>query len=114
MERKELYKKLESCAYSSYEYSETAREALFALQKDDDNISSLKQEVETLKASLFIATTNSRPDTHGYWVGEEYGGKKMYDNWSCSECGSFVDTRNKTRLGKYCENCGAKMDEKEG
>lgn len=114
MARKELYKKLESCAYSSYEYSETAREALFALQKDDDTISSLKREVETLKAKLYIATTNSRPDTHGHWVGKLYEGQKVYDDWSCSECGCFVEERYKPHLGKYCEFCGAKMDEKEG
>jgi len=62
MTRKELNEKLEICAYSSYEYSETAREALFALQKDDRKILSLKEKIETLKERLAIATANNNPE----------------------------------------------------
>lgn len=108
MERNELYKKLESIAYSSYEYSETAREALFALQKDDDDTSSLKQKVETLKASLFIATTPAKPDGHGHW---EEVSPRHPSGLRCSECKAKIKYTEAKRF-KRCYNCGAIMDEK--
>ena len=111
MTKKQLLAKL---SFLPFEYNDIKDEVASIFEKDKQTIARLKKEKEVLKASLYIATTNSRPDTHGHWVGKLYEGQKAYDDWSCSECGCFVEESYKPRLGKYCENCGAKMDEKEG
>lgn len=43
---------------------------------------------------------------HGKWV--HLGG----DEWCCSECGFVITTEGSwdKPTGKYCEECGAKMD----
>jgi hypothetical protein len=50
---------------------------------------------------------------HGEWIGR--CGTGQYDDYYCSLCGMYEEgTRNRKFLGKYCPNCGAKMDVKEG
>lgn len=45
---------------------------------------------------------------HGYWIGNN--GNMAYDDYRCSCCGNYTDTRNQFLLGWYCSFCGAKMD----
>ena len=47
------------------------------------------------------------PVRHGEWVACGDG-----DNvpWVCSHCGKTTDNKYKVMYGKYCPNCGAKMD----
>jgi hypothetical protein len=45
---------------------------------------------------------------HGKWLGVHCTGQ--YDDWKCSCCGNFEDTRNRNNCGNYCKWCGAKMD----
>lgn len=55
---------------------------------------------------------------HRKWVGENNMRLNLptlleYDDWYCSECGSYYPERHISRLSNYCPNCGAKMDGKE-
>ena len=54
------------------------------------------------------ATIEAEPVRHGKWIGKRKTG--LYDDWYCSNCNTFADVCNKKRLGKFCPNCGAKMD----
>lgn len=49
------------------------------------------------------------PVVHGRWA--HFGG----DEWCCSACDFIITTEGSwdKPTKKYCENCGAKMDEKE-
>lgn len=54
------------------------------------------------------------PVVHGRWIGAPLCGN---DNCRCSACGSWHNIHANLRgeiMQKYCPNCGAKMDEKEG
>ena len=45
---------------------------------------------------------------HGEWIGDN--GNMAYDDYRCSCCGNYTNTRNQFLLGLYCSFCGAKMD----
>lgn len=53
-------------------------------------------------------TVDVAPVVHGCWV--HLGG----DEWCCSACGFVITTEGSwdKPTKKYCENCGAKMDER--
>ena len=53
-------------------------------------------------------TVDVAPVVHGRWV--HLGG----DEWCCSVCGFVITTEGSwdKPTKKYCENCGAKMDER--
>ena len=67
-----------------------------------------------------IPTAKVEEVSHGEWVRDaDLIDEDVWVRWSCSECG-YVRTRGweDTNAGtkpwaKLCENCGAKMDEKE-
>ena len=48
------------------------------------------------------------PVIHGEWIGDN--GNQPYDDYKCSCCNYYTETRNRARLDNYCGNCGAKMD----
>lgn len=52
-------------------------------------------------------TVDAVPMVHGRWV--HLGG----DEWCCSACGFVITTEGSWEkpTKKYCEDCGAKMDE---
>ena len=54
-----------------------------------------------------VPTANVAPVVHGEWVVCGDG-----DNvpWMCSHCGKTTAHKYKVMYGKYCPNCGAKMD----
>lgn len=54
-----------------------------------------------------IPAADVAPVVHGEWVvcgdGEDVP-------WMCSHCGKTTAHKYKTMYGKYCPNCGARMD----
>ena len=60
------------------------------------------------QAFLELPTTEIAEIKHGKWLGVHCTGQ--YDDWKCSCCGNFEDTRNRNNCGNYCKWCGAKMD----
>ena len=58
-------------------------------------------------AILKIPVADVAPVRHGEWVVCGDG-----DNvpWMCSHCGKTTAHKYKVMYGKYCPNCGAKMD----
>lgn len=54
-----------------------------------------------------VPTANVAPVVHGEWVVCGDG-----DNvpWMCSHCGKTTAHKYKVMYGKYCPNCGARMD----
>lgn len=57
-----------------------------------------------------VLPTDLAPVVYGWWV--HLGG----DEWCCSACGFVITTDGSwdKPTKKYCEDCDAKMDEKEG
>ena len=72
----------------------------------DIDLSGEKFEAAILK----IQAANVAPVRHGEWVVRGDG-----DNvpWMCSRCGKTTAHKYKVMYGKYCPNCGCKMDLKE-
>lgn len=68
---------------------------------------------------LKIPAADVRPERHGYWIDNTmwYGHLGVILK-KCSACGFEVQgdptSRKNGMGGKYCENCGAKMDGKDG
>lgn len=66
-----------------------------------------------------IPAADVRPERHGYWIDKtQWYGHLGRILTQCSECGFEIEgdptSRNTGMGGKYCENCGAKMDGKDG
>ncbi|MCX4356853.1 MAG: hypothetical protein OSJ43_11655 [Oscillospiraceae bacterium] len=62
-------------------------------------------------------TADIRPERHGYWIDKtQWYGHLGRILTQCSECGFEIEgdptSRNTGMGGKYCENCGAKMNGK--
>lgn len=60
-------------------------------------------------------TVEAAPVVHAHWILED---SKDHDIMECSACGGFQNDlvyglRN-AKLFKYCPNCGARMDKREG
>ena len=50
---------------------------------------------------------------HAKWLPtriRDISGNHLYDEWKCSNCETFAETNYKPKLGKYCSECGARMD----
>ena len=59
-------------------------------------------------------TADVAPVVHGRWIGAPLCGN---DNCRCSACGSWYNIHANLRgeiMQKFCPNCGAKMDIKDG
>ena len=59
-------------------------------------------------------TIEAEPVRHGRWIGAPLCGN---DNCRCSACGSWHNIHANLHgeiMQKYCPNCGAKMDIKDG
>lgn len=55
-------------------------------------------------------TVDAEPVRHGKWIDEgQYADFFPHHAWRCSECGEHVIEID-TPWGRYCSNCGAKMD----
>ena len=50
------------------------------------------------------------PVRHGEWI---VCGDGNNVPWMCSHCGKTITRKFKMMYGKYCPNCGAKMDSEE-
>lgn len=64
--------------------------------------------LDCLKAAVIrISVADVAPVVHAEWVVCGDG-----DNvpWMCSHCGKTTAHKYKVMYGKYCPNCGAKMD----
>lgn len=64
-----------------------------------------------------IPTADVRPERHGEWIDKtQWYGHLGRILTQCSECGFEIEgdptSRNTGMGGKYCENCGAKMNGK--
>lgn len=68
---------------------------------------------EKCNCALYRLSGYVAPVVHGHWIKDNNSLQTddyycCYFDYSCSECGKFVNDRN--QLPKYCPNCGAKMD----
>ena len=82
-------------------------EALMKLMQDGCSAKNL-QSISDMPAADVV------PVRHGRWIGKPICGN---DNCRCSECGSWHHIHANLRgevMQKYCPNCGAQMDEKDG
>lgn len=79
-------------------------------------------EIEQLREKLRLANLTNRrivanypPITHGHWVMmlDSDTQRAPKHGWFCSECREIISKKDRKRLPKYCEECGAKMDEYE-
>lgn len=79
-------------------------------------------EIEQLREKLRLANLTNRrivanypPITHGHWVMmlDSDTQRAPKHGWFCSECREIIIKKDRKRLPKYCEECGAKMDEYE-
>lgn len=79
-------------------------------------------EIEQLREKLRLANLTNRrivanypPITHGHWVMmlDSDTQRAPKHSWFCSECREIIKKKDRKRLPKYCEECGAKMDEYE-
>ena len=66
-------------------------------------------QVVNVRDILDIPVADVAPVVHGKWL--HLGG----DKWCCSACGFVISTEGSwdKPTKKYCEDCGAKMDEGE-
>lgn len=75
-------------------------------------------EIDVVRMIDKQPTVDAETVRNGRWKGEGDGyadGYPVMDVWYCSVCGYCIDdgTDDPSFLPKYCQNCGAKMDEKE-
>ena len=74
-------------------------------------LSTLDAKFEVMEIFDFVdhrvESADVAPVRHGEWVACGDG-----DNvpWMCSHCGKTTAHKYKVMYGKYCPNCGAKMD----
>ena len=57
-----------------------------------------------------LPTVDAAPVRHGHWKEDPSG----YGFWICSACGFVSEASAADMLYKFCPNCGAKMDGKDG
>ena len=74
---------------------------------------------EILEAIDEVPTVDAAPVTHGRWIDKTvWWGGLGHIRAQCSVCGTVYDgkpgSRGDGKGGKFCEECGAKMDLKEG
>ena len=55
-------------------------------------------------------TVDAVPVVHGHWREDQSG----YGFWICSACGFVSEASAADMLYKFCPNCGARLDEKDG
>ena len=48
----------------------------------------------------------AEPVRHGRWIDHPKDHCSLFNGWNCSECMQIISGGR----GKYCPNCGAKMD----
>lgn len=68
--------------------------------------------------SIIDKASKAKPAAHGYWKEEAYM-RKYYTRVTCTNCGETYGVGDWTvarfrREIKFCPNCGAEMDLKEG
>lgn len=123
-----LKSKMDGHTDTSYEWAETIRMAIKALEQEpcEDTISrqevldKMKERDEEL-SSICPKDIKALPPVLpqpkvGRYVPVGYDGyadgNPVYDWWECSECG-WEHTGDKESLTAFCPNCGAKMEVKE-
>ena len=79
-------------------------------QKIQDGLNNLvlgHDAIEVLGMIYEMPSADVAPVRHGEWIVCGDG-----DNvpWMCSHCGKTTAHKYKVMYGKYCPNCGAKMD----
>ena len=60
-----------------------------------------------LRDIWYAPTIDAVPVVHGEWV---VCGDGENVPWMCSHCGKTTAHKYKTMYGKFCPNCGARMD----
>ena len=90
---------------AEYVKREYAIDAVLDVYYDTPDIDLSGEKFEA--AILKIQAADVAPVRHGEWVVCGDG-----DNvpWMCSHCGKTTAHKYKVMYGKYCPNCGAKMD----
>lgn len=57
-----------------------------------------------------VERVDAVPVRHGHWNEDQSG----YGFWICSACGFVSEASAADMLYKFCPNCGARMDRKDG
>ena len=73
--------------------------------------------LKTVSVLKEIPAANVAEVVHGEWIGDKNKQVRcshlfVYDDWRCSICGLCYPESHFDYLGKYCPNCGAKMEER--
>ena len=63
--------------------------------------------VEILEKVQYMPAADVAPVRHGEWI---VCGDGNNVPWMCSHCGKTITRKFKMMYGKYCPNCGAKME----
>lgn len=85
-------------------------ENLNAISFYEANEHSKEAYMETKGMLKTLPTVDAVPVVHGHWK-EDTGG---YGFWLCSHCGFVSEASAADLLYRYCPQCGARMDGKDG
>ena len=85
-----------------------------AIDGGKHNLDTVDDCIELANRIEALPAADAAPVVHGRWIGAPLCGN---DNCRCSACGSWHNIHANLRgeiMQKYCPNCGAKMDIKDG
>lgn len=68
----------------------------------------------TIKIIKDFPTADVQPVVHAYWIELPRALNPNENPCKCSSCGHVLSFMNGYPKSKYCDDCGAKMDLKEG
>lgn len=88
------------------------REALVELidERNRNTCNGALSCLQLKRMALAIPAADVAPVRHGVWKLKMVGPYRDLKQYSCTECG-FALPLNPSKLPKYCEDCGAKMEQ---
>lgn len=90
--------------------------AMLALMCEADTHLNPVKKAYTRAAAIIeqIAVEDVQPVIHAYWIELPKALNPNENPCKCSHCGHILSFMNYYPKSKYCDDCGAKMDLKEG
>ena len=90
-------------------------DAAYAVLTDYYHHSTDTQHAALREALGRVETVDAVPVVHGEWVWVQYDANPEIGNYNCSKCRFIPAYFNMAKQHlKYCPECGAKMDGKDG